>query len=341
MVGGTGLEIYGRNRNQLPSLLAQDVEPVFVCRVQPIVFGADIDDAIFPADLFHAVLPPVVREDYPNDPADRALRTVYHSNSVLICGMQMKKTGCPRLSLVIPALNEEDRLPSTLETIWNYLKGADDLLPAEVIVVDDGSSDRTAALTADFCSSPSLKFSSLRHPQTLGKGAAVRTGFGFSSGGMVLISDADLSAPINQIRVLLEGFSRDSVTIGSRAVDRRLISTRQPLYRDLMGRSFNILVQALLLPGIHDSQCGFKLFPGGLARALAGVQILDGFAFDVELLYLSRFWGFEIREIGVRWAHVEDSRVFPGRHSRQMLRDLLGLALRRISHGFPLRPEGV
>ena len=115
------------------------------------------------------------------------------------------------------------------------------------------------------------------------------------------------------------------VAIGSRAVQRRLIEVRQPRHRDLMGRTFNLVVRALGLSGIHDTQCGFKLFPGNLARGLATVQRLDGFAFDVELLVIARSWGYLIHEVGVRWRHIEASRVLAGRHSAQMLRDLLRL----------------
>ena len=126
--------------------------------------------------------------------------------------------------------------------------------------------------------------------------------------------------------------------IGSRAVDRTMITTPQPRYRDLMGRTFNLTVQTLALRGIHDSQCGFKLFPGELGRALAAVQRIDGFAFDVELLVLARRWGFTVREIPIRWRHVEASRVQPVRHSAEMLRDLLGLWWLGITSRLPSVP---
>lgn len=246
-----------------------------------------------------------------------------------------------RLSIVIPALNEERRLPATLESLRSYLESHQDLLPAEIIVVDDGSKDRTAEVVRQLNSGPRIASVCRSHSETLGKGAAIRTGFQASQGEMVLISDADLSAPIDQIEILLEDFSTDRIVIGSRAVDRSLIFNPQPLYRDVMGRCFNIIVQIMLLPGIRDTQCGFKLFPGQLARALGRVQSIEGFAWDVECLYLAGSWGFEIREIGVRWAHVEASRVLPGRHSLQMFRDVLKLGYRRIRGAFPACPEGL
>ena len=244
----------------------------------------------------------------------------------------------PRLSVVIPALNEEGRLPATLDSVREYLGDRKDLLPAEILVVDDGSKDRTAELVRETGMIASVETRCLRHLRTRGKGAAVRTGFSASRGELVLISDADLSAPIDQLEILLRELDDRSIAIGSRAVDRSLIVHSQPLYRDLMGRSFNMLVRALLLPDIGDTQCGFKLFPGALARALSAVAGIDGFAWDVEYLCLARHWAFEIRELGVQWAHVEASRVLPGRHSWQMFRDVLRLAGRRFGRGFPEKP---
>ncbi len=243
------------------------------------------------------------------------------------------------LSVVIPAFNEAARLPRTLGAIDRYFSSFSARSPVEVIVVDDGSTDETAVCSEAF-PAVSTMIRTLRHPVNRGKGAAVRTGFEASNGDRVLLSDADLSAPIDALPRLVERGGPDSIVIGSRAVDRRLLDPPQPLYRDLMGRTFNLMVRALLLPGIFDTQCGFKLFPGPVARNLARVQTIDGFAFDVELLAVARAWRLEIVEVGVPWGHVEASRVLPVRHSFEMFRDLLRL-FRRVRRGnAPYRPGG-
>jgi dolichyl-phosphate beta-glucosyltransferase len=246
-----------------------------------------------------------------------------------------------RLSVVIPALDEADRLPASLQRIHAFLAGDPCWRPAEVIVVDDGSTDETAAATEAMRTPPGVSTRVVRHPFNRGKGAAVRTGFERSVGDLVLLSDADLATPIEAVEVLGARISPDRVVIGSRALDRRMIAIRQPWYRDLMGRTFNRVVRALAVPGIHDTQCGFKLFPGAVARRLAAVQRVDGFAFDVELLLLARLWGLEVVEVAVPWRHVEASRVLAGRHSAQMLRDVLRLGCRRLTRRLPAPPPEV
>jgi len=226
-----------------------------------------------------------------------------------------------RLSVVIPAFNEAERLPATLAGTAAYLAGSGHWLPAEIIVVDDGSSDQTSEVAASVDVPADITIRCLAHAQNRGKGAAVRTGFAAAGGEMILLCDADSATPIEEIDRLATGID-GGVAIGSRAMDRARIETPQPWYRDLMGRLFNLAVQTLAVRGIKDTQCGFKLFNGDLGRELAAVQRLDGFAFDVELLVQARRWGFEVREIPVRWRHVEASRVQPITHSREMLFDL-------------------
>jgi dolichyl-phosphate beta-glucosyltransferase len=226
-----------------------------------------------------------------------------------------------RLSIVVPAFNEEQRLPATLERIGAFLEGRPDLRPAEIIVVDDGSSDRTAG-TAAGCAAPAgvaLRLVRLGHNR--GKGAAVRAGFAASGGAKVLLSDADLATPIEEIDKLLA--SGAAFAVGSRGLQRELIARRQPLPRDSMGRMFNLALRALGLTSFRDTQCGFKLVDGVLARRLAAEQRLDGFAFDVELLARAARYGVTIAEVPVRWYHMEASRVRPLRHGVQMLRDAL------------------
>lgn len=245
------------------------------------------------------------------------------------------------LSVVIPALNEDARLPPTLARIGAYLGAHPDWQPAEIILVDDGSSDETAAVAADVDLPHGITLRVAKHPKNLGKGAAVRTGFDLSVGRWILLTDADLSAPIEELPVLARAASRASVAIGSRAVERRLVETPQPRHRDMMGRTFNLMLRTLRLTRIRDTQCGFKLYPGELARALAGVQRLDGFAFDVELLVVAESWGFKLNEIGVRWNHIEASRVMAVRHSMEMFGDILRLRWWKATGRLPPRPTAL
>jgi dolichyl-phosphate beta-glucosyltransferase len=250
--------------------------------------------------------------------------------------------GAFALSIVIPALNEHDRLPPTLHRISEFLESGTRWRPAEIIVVDDGSTDATGAAARAVELGGDIELMVLTHAENRGKGAAIRTGFAGSRGAWVLLTDADLAAPIEEVDVLADHTpGRRTIAVGSRAVDRRLISDPQPWYRDLMGRTFNLAVRVLGLSGISDTQCGFKLFPGEIARALAAAQRLDGFAFDVEHLTLCGLWGIEAREIGVRWRHVEASRVLAARHSAQMLRDIIRLWWWRQRGQLPRNPEAV
>jgi dolichyl-phosphate beta-glucosyltransferase len=244
----------------------------------------------------------------------------------------------PDLTIVVPALNERDRLPKTLDRIHGYLQECADWTSSEVVVVDDGSSDGTAEIVRALSFPGATEIKVVVHPENRGKGAAVRTGLGLSTGVWVLLTDADLSAPIEGLALLKAVAQPGVVAIGSRAIERRLVATPQPRHRDLMGRVFNLIVRGLGLSGFRDTQCGFKLFPGDLARSLAAVQRIDGFAFDVELLLLAEHWGYPAHEVGVPWHHVEASRVLPLRHSSEMLRDLLRLSWWRLSGRLPTDP---
>ena len=244
-----------------------------------------------------------------------------------------------RLSVVIPALDESGRLPPSLERIGTFLADNPNWLPAEIIVVDDGSRDGTAEAARSAKLPNEIELRIAIHHKNLGKGAAVRTGFGLSAGERVLLTDADLSTPVEELPSLARAAEDGGVAIGSRAVQRRLVEVRQPRHRDFMGRAFNLIVRTLGLSNIHDTQCGFKLFPGNLARDLAAVQHLDGFAFDVELLVIARSWGYTVHEVGVRWRHIEASRVLAVRHSAQMLRDLLRLWWWRSTGSLPQSPK--
>lgn len=234
-----------------------------------------------------------------------------------------------RISIVIPAFNEASRLPSTLVGIIDFLDRRPEWRPAEIIVVDDGSEDGTAGVVTEAPSVGGVDLRCESHPRNRGKGAAVRTGFARARGERILLCDADLSTPIAELDRLAAAGT--AVAIGSRALDRSRIERSQPLYRDLMGRCFNLAVQAAAVPGLNDTQCGFKLFDGDLGRKLAAVQLIDGFAFDVELLARCRSAGLEIREVAVSWRHVDESRVQPVRHSIDMFVDLLRVGWWRLT----------
>ncbi len=231
----------------------------------------------------------------------------------------------PRLSLVIPAFNEASRLPQTLQRIASYLKSKPELLPAEVVVVNDGSTDETAAVVSAWQPPAGLALVVHSLPENRGKGAAVRAGLGLASGEMVLITDADLATPIEELEKLLP--YAHAVACGSRALDRKLISKRQPFLRDRLGRIFNLALRLLGLTHMRDTQCGFKLLPGALAHQLSQELTFDGFIYDVELLTRAQKRGFSVVEVPVRWAHVEASRVRPFRHGFEMLVDALRLRL--------------
>jgi dolichyl-phosphate beta-glucosyltransferase len=211
------------------------------------------------------------------------------------------------LSVIVPAYNEAGRLPATLARVRAYLQDLG--REHEILVVDDGSADTTAQVAR----AAGADVRVLRHETNRGKGYAVRRGMLAATGTRRLITDADLSTPIEEL-VKLEaeiehGFD---IAIGSRAVAGALIEVHQPAYREAMGRLFNLLVQALLLPGLCDTQCGFKLFTARAAEAAFSPCRLDGFSFDVEALYVARRRGLRIVEVPVVWRNDTASRVSLG-----------------------------
>jgi len=210
----------------------------------------------------------------------------------------------PRLSIVIPAFNEAQRLPATLARIRAHLDARGEAY--DVLVVDDGSTDATADVARAAPGSVAV----LRHATNRGKGHAVRAGMLAVSGERRLMTDADLSTPIEELARLEAELERGfDVVIGSRAVAGARIEVRQPLYREAMGRLFNQLVQALLLPGLHDTQCGFKLWSAAAAAPAFAACRLAGFSFAVEALYVARRRGLRIAELPVVWRNDVATRV--------------------------------
>lgn len=228
------------------------------------------------------------------------------------------------LTVVIPAFNEAQRLAPSLRRILDYLVGRK--LAYEVLVVDDGSADDTAGVAERFASE-GVKV--LVQPQNRGKGAALRAGVLASRGERVLLTDADLSTPIEDLEKLEPRLADAEVVIGSRAAAGADVRQRQPFYREWMGKVFNLLIRLLGVRGLRDTQCGFKLLRGDVARRLFAEMTIDGFAYDVELIWRARQHGLQVVEVGVVWVNSEASKVDPLRSSYEMFRDVVRLRLGR------------
>jgi dolichyl-phosphate beta-glucosyltransferase len=226
----------------------------------------------------------------------------------------------PKVSVVVPAFNEAVRIGDSLRKIEAYLGK----LPftSEILVVDDGSSDDTSAIVKGF----GLKgLRLIRNEANHGKGFAVQMGALAATGEYVLLSDADLSAPIEELGKLLAAAEnqRADVVIGSRAVDRSLISIHQSRVRELGGILFNQMVRLFLGLNLHDTQCGFKLFKREKIRPVFEKLTIWGFGFDPELLFLSSRAGLKILEVPVRWSHAEGSKIRFLRDGIRMFTDLV------------------
>ena len=229
---------------------------------------------------------------------------------------------CPELSIVIPAFNEQDRLGDTLDRILLFVGNQE--IHHEIIVVDDGSSDQTLQIARSF-EGQGVRALGLAFNQ--GKGAALQRGVLESLGRRVLVTDADLSTPIEDFNTLEPHLERSPVVFGSRAVRDSRVTRRQPLYRDLMGKTFNKLIRLAGIHGINDTQCGFKLLQGEVARDLFSRLITPGFAYDVELTWVARKLGYEVLEVGVRWENSPSSRVHPLLDPPKMLWEILRFRL--------------
>jgi dolichyl-phosphate beta-glucosyltransferase len=208
------------------------------------------------------------------------------------------------VSIIIPAYNEENRLPATLGRIAKYLSSGI-WEASEILVVDDGSRDATPQIAE----AAGARVLANRHNR--GKGYSVRHGMLNAKSDWALLTDADLSAPIEELDKLWSAAEREgaAVAIGSRALDRSLIGVRQPAFRDFSGRFFNLTMRALTGLPYHDTQCGFKLFRADAAREIFSRQRLEGFGFDVEVLYIAHHLDYKCVEIPVRWSDVAGTKV--------------------------------
>ena len=234
----------------------------------------------------------------------------------------------PAYSIVIPCFNEEGRVRETLRVTIEYL--AANAPESELIVVNDGSTDATGTIARKILSETRIATRLLENFPNRGKGAAVRTGLLAAREPIGLFSDADLSTPIEETPKLIEPIANGEVDIafGSRALDRSLIGIHQPWRREQGGRVFNLLVRIATGLPFWDTQCGFKAFRLDVCRPILESARINGFAFDVELLFLAHRRGLRIREIPVRWNHAEGSKVSFFRDSLRMLREVITLRTR-------------
>ena len=236
------------------------------------------------------------------------------------------------ISIVIPAYNEENRLPQTLIKVLDYFDSRDD--EVEVLIVDDGSQDKTAELVVGL-EKISDRIKLLTYPNNKGKGYAVRFGVHNAQGKFILYSDADGASPIEEIERLEAGIKTGAhIAIGSRAMFSRDTEISTVWYRKFMGRVFNGFVNFLILPGIADTQCGFKLFHAQVAKKLFSLQKADGFSFDVEILYLARREGYKIVEVPINWTNVPGSKVDLVKDSLKMGLDIIRFRLKGMVGGY-------
>jgi dolichyl-phosphate beta-glucosyltransferase len=238
----------------------------------------------------------------------------------------------PDLSIIIPSYNEESRLPETLERIAAYLQTSAG--EAEVLIVDDGSKDRTAAVAESFRNKiPSLRVVS--NGVNRGKGYSVRHGMQEARGRIALFTDADLSAPIEEAGKLIDALETHDIAIGSRALDRSMISVHESPFREFSGIIFNKIVRIILWLPFVDTQCGFKAFRRESCKIIFEQQTIERFGFDPELLYLARHHGLRTVEIPVRWGHSPATKVSMLHDSIRMFIDIFTIRWNALTGRYP------
>jgi dolichyl-phosphate beta-glucosyltransferase len=239
----------------------------------------------------------------------------------------------PFLSIVVPAYNEETRLPGSLQAIADFV--AQKTYPVEVLVVNNNSRDRTGQIIEEYAAE--FPFVRGLFESAQGKGAAVRSGMLAARGEYRFICDADLSMPIEEIDKFLpphlEGYD---IAIASREAPGA-VRYEEPWYRHLMGRVFNTIVRLFAVPGLQDTQCGFKMFRAEVAENLFPLQTMNGWSFDVEILYAARRWGYTIVEVPIHWYYKNNTRIHPIGDSRDMFADVFKIR-RNGQRGLYKRP---
>jgi glycosyltransferase involved in cell wall biosynthesis len=229
----------------------------------------------------------------------------------------------PAISIIIPAFEEEARLGDSIEKILSYVEI--EKLSAELIVVDDGSGDRTAEVgESAVARRPAVQTKIIRYEPNRGKGFAVKTGLLAADADIAVFSDADLSTPIDELPKLVRPIQTGEydLTFGSRALDRSLIGLHQPWRREQGGKVFNLIVRTLTRLPFWDTQCGFKAFNMKKFRPLLDVMQIERFGFDVEFLYVANLHGLRLKEIPVRWNHDERTKVNVFRDSYRMFNEV-------------------
>ena len=250
--------------------------------------------------------------------------------------MTGSRLNAPFLSIIVPAYNEEKRILATLQQLLEYLERQS--YDGEVLVVSDGSTDATPSLTRGLAEShPELRLVEREHR---GKGHAVKVGMLEARGAYRLLSDADLAMPVEEIaKFLPPNMSGVEVAIGSRDVPGAH-RYQEPAYRHLMGRLFNWIVRALAVRGIRDTQCGFKCFTAEAAQRLFSQQRIDGFGFDVEILFLAQRSGLRVAEVPINWYHQTESKVRPVRDTLRMLADVIRVRWNSLRGRYHLTSQG-
>jgi len=229
------------------------------------------------------------------------------------------------LSVVIPAYNEETRIKGSLEKIHTYLDAQ--AYRHEIIVVDDGSTDNTVKLVKEAAQRiKGLKL--IKNGKNRGKGFSIKNGFLNAKGEYLLFSDADLSTPIEELEKLIFWLKKGhDIVIGSRGLKESDIQIHQAWYRELMGKAFNLFVQAIAVPGIKDTQCGFKCLVRNAALAICKRQRIERFSFDIEMLYIAKKFGYKTKEVPICWFNNPHTKVSILKDGYRMCLDLIKIRI--------------
>jgi dolichyl-phosphate beta-glucosyltransferase len=231
-----------------------------------------------------------------------------------------------KLSIIIPAYNEEKRIGKTLERILEYLHKR--IFDYEIIVVDDGSKDKTIEVVSKF---KDKRIKILKNIKNMGKGYSIKRGMLEATKDYLLFSDSDLSTPIEELDDFIKYILRYDIIIASRNLKESKIKIKQPKIRQLLGKIFPLFVRLFAIRGIKDTQCGFKLFKKDSAKKIFGKQTIDGFGFDVEILYLAKKYKFKIKEMPVVWVNDMASKVNPFKDSLRMIRDVIKVRINDLT----------